>query len=97
MQTIGPSLPLIGKLPTGLQTSVLFSILVIGVLVLEPRGLFGISLRIKRYSSAVIRAGRGGLGADAGEVTAHAAPAGHAVRRTDVAVLVGAAGLGARE
>ncbi|MDQ3335475.1 MAG: branched-chain amino acid ABC transporter permease [Myxococcota bacterium] len=49
MQTIGPSLPLIGDLPTGLQTSVLFSILVIGVLVIEPLGLLGIWLRIKRY------------------------------------------------
>ena len=39
----------IGDLPTGLQTSVLFSILVIGVLVIEPLGLLGIWLRIKRY------------------------------------------------
>jgi branched-chain amino acid transport system permease protein len=49
VQTIGPSLPFIDKLPTGLQTSVLFSILVIAVLVVEPLGLLGIWLRIKRY------------------------------------------------
>jgi len=49
MQTIGPKLPYIAKLPTGLQTAVLFSLLVIGVLLVEPLGLFGIWLRIKRY------------------------------------------------
>lgn len=49
MQTVGRELPFIADLPTGLQTAVLFSILVIGVLVLEPLGLFGIWLRIKRY------------------------------------------------
>jgi branched-chain amino acid transport system permease protein len=49
MQTIGPKLPYIASLPTGLQTAVLFSLLVIVVLVIEPLGLFGIWLRIKRY------------------------------------------------
>jgi len=49
MQVIGPSLPFIARLPTGLQTAVLFSLLVIGVLVVEPLGLFGLWLRIKRY------------------------------------------------
>lgn len=49
MQTIGPELPFIADLPTGLQTAVLFSVLVIGVLVIEPLGLFGFWLRIKRY------------------------------------------------
>ena len=49
LQTLAPSLPFVGALPTQLQTSVLFSILVIGVLVLEPLGLFGVWLRIKRY------------------------------------------------
>jgi branched-chain amino acid transport system permease protein len=52
METVGASLPFIGDLPTGLQTSVLFSVLVIGVLVIEPLGLFGIWLRIKRYFMA---------------------------------------------
>lgn len=49
MQTLGPKLPYIASLPTGLQTAVLFSLLVIVVLVVEPLGLFGIWLRIKRY------------------------------------------------
>lgn len=49
VQGIAPDLPFIADLPTGLQTSVLFSILVIGVLVIEPLGLFGFWLRLKRY------------------------------------------------
>lgn len=49
MQTLAPKLPYIAELPTGLQTAVLFSVLVIGVLVIEPLGLLGIWLRIKRY------------------------------------------------
>ncbi|MBE7451326.1 MAG: branched-chain amino acid ABC transporter permease [Kofleriaceae bacterium] len=49
MQTLAPSLPYISQLPTGLQTAVLFSILVIVVLVIEPLGLFGLWLRVKRY------------------------------------------------
>lgn len=49
IQTIAPSLPYVQKLPTGLQTSVLFSVIVIAMLVVEPLGLFGIWLRIKRY------------------------------------------------
>jgi branched-chain amino acid transport system permease protein len=49
MQMVAPQLPYIASLPTGLQTSVLFSLLVIGVLVIEPLGLFGLWLRIKRY------------------------------------------------
>lgn len=49
MQTLGPKLPYIAELPTGLQTAVLFSVLVIGVLVIEPLGLFGLWLRVKRY------------------------------------------------
>jgi branched-chain amino acid transport system permease protein len=52
MQTLGPKLPYISQLPTGLQTAVLFSILVIAVLVIEPLGLFGLWLRIKRYFMA---------------------------------------------
>lgn len=49
MQTLGPALPYVAQLPTGLQTAVLFSILVIAVLVIEPLGLLGLWLRIKRY------------------------------------------------
>jgi branched-chain amino acid transport system permease protein len=49
MQTVAPALPYLGQLPTGLQTAVLFSILVIAVLVIEPLGLLGLWLRVKRY------------------------------------------------
>jgi branched-chain amino acid transport system permease protein len=49
MQTLAPALPYVSRLPTGLQTSVLFSLLVIAVLVIEPLGLLGLWLRIKRY------------------------------------------------
>lgn len=49
MGALGPSLPFISSLPTGLQTAVLFSILVIAVLVVEPLGLLGLWLRVKRY------------------------------------------------
>ena len=52
MQTVAPELPLVSQLPTGLQTAVLFSVLVIGVLVIEPLGLLGLWLRIKRYFAA---------------------------------------------
>jgi branched-chain amino acid transport system permease protein len=52
MQTLAPKIPYIADLPTGLQTSVLFPLLVITVLVVEPLGLLGIWLRIKRYFMA---------------------------------------------
>lgn len=49
MESVGEKLPYIAELPTGLQTAVLFSLLVIIVLVIEPLGLLGLWLRIKRY------------------------------------------------
>jgi branched-chain amino acid transport system permease protein len=52
MQTLAPSLPYLRSLPTGLQTAVLFSLLVIIVLLVEPLGLYGLWLRIKRYFAA---------------------------------------------
>jgi branched-chain amino acid transport system permease protein len=53
MQTLAPSLPLVWRIPAnGLQTAVLFSLLVIVVLVFEPLGLYGLWLRIKRYFAA---------------------------------------------
>jgi branched-chain amino acid transport system permease protein len=52
MQLLGPSLPYLRSLPTGLQTAVLFSVLVISLLVFEPLGLYGLWLRIKRYFAA---------------------------------------------
>jgi branched-chain amino acid transport system permease protein len=52
VRIIGAWLPLISDLSGPLQESLLFSALVIGFLVVEPLGLFGIWLRIKRYFMA---------------------------------------------
>lgn len=52
MQLVAPSLPFIGKLPTGSQTTLLFSLLVVVTLVIEPLGLLGVWLRLKRYFAA---------------------------------------------
>jgi branched-chain amino acid transport system permease protein len=52
IQILAPDIPWIADLPTGLQTGVLFSILVIAVLVIEPLGIFGLWMRIKRYFMA---------------------------------------------
>jgi branched-chain amino acid transport system permease protein len=49
---LGPSLPFIKELSSSMQETVLFSMLVIVFLILEPLGLFGIWLRIKRYFMA---------------------------------------------
>lgn len=50
MGWLGPNTPLIRRIESvALQESVLFSILVIGFLIIEPLGLFGIWLRVKRY------------------------------------------------
>jgi branched-chain amino acid transport system permease protein len=49
---LGPMIPLIARLSEAMQQTVLFSLLVIGFLIVEPLGLFGIWLRIKRYFMA---------------------------------------------
>jgi len=49
---LGPMLPLIDGLTETMQQTVLFSVLVIAFLIVEPLGLFGIWLRIKRYFMA---------------------------------------------
>lgn len=51
-EAVGPQIPLIERLTTAQQSTLLFSVLVIGFLVFEPMGLFGIWLRIKRYFAA---------------------------------------------
>lgn len=51
-ERIGPYLPYIGELTASQQSTVLFSVLVCAFLVLEPLGLFGIWMRIKRYFMA---------------------------------------------
>ncbi len=48
-ETLGEKLPYLDQLTSAQQSAVLFSILVIGFLVFEPLGLFGVWLRIKRY------------------------------------------------
>lgn len=49
LEDIGGHLPLIQSLPSHQRATVLFAIAVIVVLIVEPLGLFGVWLRIKRY------------------------------------------------
>ena len=49
---VGPHLPYLSQLSTSQQSTVLFSVVVCTFLVVEPLGLFGIWLRIKRYFMA---------------------------------------------
>jgi len=48
-EDVGAKLPYIKQLSSAQQSTVLFSILVVTFLVVEPLGLYGIWLRIKRY------------------------------------------------
>ena len=48
-EIVGRQLPLISELSSAQQSTLLFGLLVIGVLVFEPLGLLGVWLRIKRY------------------------------------------------
>ncbi|HCP44483.1 MAG TPA: branched-chain amino acid ABC transporter permease [Deltaproteobacteria bacterium] len=51
-EIVGRQLPLIERLSSAQQSTVLFSALVLAVLVFEPMGLLGLWLRIKRYFAA---------------------------------------------
>ncbi|MEN0064524.1 MAG: branched-chain amino acid ABC transporter permease [Myxococcota bacterium] len=51
-ELVGRQLPLIGDLSSAQQSTVLFSLAVIGVLVVEPLGLYGVWLRVKRLFAA---------------------------------------------
>ncbi|MEM6929692.1 MAG: branched-chain amino acid ABC transporter permease [Myxococcota bacterium] len=51
-ETVGRQLPVISSLPSAQQSTVLFSVLVIAVLVLEPLGIYGVWLRVKRVFMA---------------------------------------------
>jgi len=51
-EAVGDHLPLVNRLTSAQQSTLLFSLLVIGFLVFEPLGLFGLWLRIKRYFAA---------------------------------------------
>lgn len=48
-EVIGRNLPLVRELTSAQQSTLLFALIVIGFLIFEPLGLFGIWLRIKRY------------------------------------------------
>lgn len=48
-EAVGAHLPLISRLSSHQQSTVLFAVLVCVVLVFEPLGLFGVWLRVKRY------------------------------------------------
>jgi branched-chain amino acid transport system permease protein len=47
--TIGPSIPLVSTLPQADQATLLFALAVIAMLLIEPLGLLGLWLRVKRY------------------------------------------------
>lgn len=52
MEMLARQLPYIQDLPSSQQSTLLFALLVIGFLIFEPLGLYGIWLRIKRYFMA---------------------------------------------
>ncbi len=52
METVGRHLPYISELNSSQQSTLLFALLVIGFMIFEPLGLYGIWLRIKRYFMA---------------------------------------------
>ena len=52
LEHLGGALPYVNELTSAQQSTLLFSMLVIGFLVFEPLGLYGIWLRIKRYFMA---------------------------------------------
>ena len=51
-EAIGGVLPLMNRLSSGQQSTVIFALLVCAVLVFEPLGLFGLWLRVQRYFAA---------------------------------------------
>jgi branched-chain amino acid transport system permease protein len=52
LEMIGRATPGLDRLSSSLQSTLLFAILVIGCLVFEPLGLYGVWLRVKRYFMA---------------------------------------------
>jgi branched-chain amino acid transport system permease protein len=51
-ESVGSQLPLISRLSSGQQSTVIFAVVVCAFLVFEPLGLYGIWLRIQRYFAA---------------------------------------------
>jgi branched-chain amino acid transport system permease protein len=47
--TLKPHVPMLGGLSSAQQATLLFSLIVVGFLIFEPLGLFGMWLRVKRY------------------------------------------------
>jgi branched-chain amino acid transport system permease protein len=52
LEIVGRATPLLDRLTSSLQSTLLFAVLVIACLVFEPLGLYGIWLRVKRYFMA---------------------------------------------
>lgn len=50
--TLKPHVPMLGGLSSAQQATLLFSLIVVGFLIFEPLGLFGMWLRVKRYFMA---------------------------------------------
>ena len=51
-ESLGQHLPLLSRLPSGQQSTVVFALVVCAFLVFEPLGLNGLWLRIQRYFAA---------------------------------------------
>jgi len=51
-EIIGGHLPLLSRLTTGQQSTVIFAVLACGFLMFEPLGLYGLWLRVQRYFAA---------------------------------------------
>lgn len=51
-ETVGQHIPLLSRLTSGQQSTVIFALVVCAFLVLEPLGLYGLWLRVQRYFSA---------------------------------------------
>jgi branched-chain amino acid transport system permease protein len=51
-ETIGGHLPLLSRLTTAQQSTVIFAVVCCAFLVFEPLGLYGLWLRVQRYFAA---------------------------------------------
>jgi branched-chain amino acid transport system permease protein len=51
-EAIGGFVPLLSRLPSGQQSTVVFALIATAFLIFEPLGLFGVWLRVKRYFMA---------------------------------------------
>ncbi len=51
-ESVGQHLPLLSRLSSGQQSTVIFAVVVCGFLMFEPLGLYGLWLRVQRYFAA---------------------------------------------